>query len=57
MAHETNANDHLSGVACDAHNCVYNDGSCDRCTAQEIRVGTTSAVTSSETICDTFRLK
>ncbi|MCL2055866.1 MAG: DUF1540 domain-containing protein [Oscillospiraceae bacterium] len=46
--------DMLDGVECDAVNCCYNqDGSV--CTADHIKVGTTTACCSGDTLCDTFK--
>lgn len=46
----------IKGIKCDVKNCVYHDkGNC--CTAGEIAVGPSYAVSSSETICATFKPK
>ena len=47
---------HLSGVSCDVHNCVYHDCDC-YCTADKIAVGPSSAKSSADTICATFKEK
>lgn len=47
---------HLEGICCNVRNCEYHD--CDtHCTAPEIAVGPSSAATSAETACATFRQK
>ncbi len=47
---------HIKGLDCSVRNCAYNDSEC-YCTAKSIRVGPTSAVTGSDTICATFKHK
>ncbi|MBQ9545655.1 MAG: DUF1540 domain-containing protein [Clostridia bacterium] len=47
---------HIKGLECSVRNCSYNDSECF-CTAKKIRVGPTSAVTGSDTICATFKPK
>ena len=45
---------HIKGIRCDVKNCMYHD--CDTyCTATEIAVGPSSATTSSDTACATFK--
>ena len=46
--------DELEGVECDAGNCHYNKNG-HICTADHIKVGTTSACCSADTLCDTFK--
>ena len=47
---------HLKGICCNVRNCEYHD--CDtHCTATEIAVGPSSAVTSADTACATFKQK
>jgi hypothetical protein len=47
---------HLKGICCNVRNCEYHD--CDtHCTATEIAVGPSSAQTSADTACATFKQK
>ena len=47
---------HIKGICCNVRNCEYHD--CDtHCTATEIAVGPSSAVTSADTACATFKQK
>ena len=47
---------HIKGIKCNVQNCYYHD--CDTyCTAGEIAVGPTSAHSSGETLCATFKPK
>ncbi|NLN82546.1 MAG: DUF1540 domain-containing protein [Clostridiales bacterium] len=41
-------------VYCDVKNCVYHKGE-DICTAGKIKVGPTHAISSLDTVCDTFK--
>lgn len=41
-------------ISCDVHNCVYHAGE-SHCTANKIAVGPSSAVTSADTVCATFK--
>ncbi len=43
-------------IGCDVKNCYYHDVS-NYCTAEQINVGPTSAQTSADTICATFKPK
>lgn len=44
----------IKGIRCDVKNCVYHD--CETyCTAGEIAVGPSSAHTSADTACATFK--
>ncbi len=43
----------LPGIRCNVANCVYNDQN-SGCTAAEIKVGRNFAVTSADTLCQTF---
>lgn len=46
----------IKGITCDVRNCVYHD--CDNCcTAGKIAVGPSYALSSSETVCATFKPK
>ena len=46
--------DHIKGINCDVKNCVYHD--CETyCTAQQIAVGPSSATSSADTACATFK--
>lgn len=46
--------EHIKGICCNVKNCVHHD--CDTyCTAEQIAVGPSSATTSSETVCATFK--
>ena len=44
------------GISCDVNNCYYHDGTC-YCTAEQINVGPSNAITSSDTLCATFKPK
>ncbi len=44
---------HLSGVTCDARNCVHHDGD-NYCTADRITIGNVIAMSASETRCQAF---
>ena len=47
---------HIKGICCNVRNCEYHD--CDtHCTATEIAVGPSSAETSAQTACATFKQK
>ena len=48
--------DHIKGVHCDVHNCVYHDGEC-YCNAGTISVGPSFATCSQDTVCATFKQK
>ena len=41
-------------LSCDVKSCSYNDKK-DHCTAERVRIGGSTASTSAETLCDTFR--
>ncbi|HCA30159.1 MAG TPA: DUF1540 domain-containing protein [Ruminococcaceae bacterium] len=41
-------------VYCDVKNCVYHRGD-DICSADKIKVGPTHAISSIDTVCDTFK--
>ena len=46
--------EHISGIHCDVKNCVYH--ACDTyCTAKQIAVGPSSACSSADTACATFK--
>lgn len=46
--------DHIPGIRCDVKNCVYH--ACDTyCTAKQIAVGPSSACSSADTACATFK--
>ena len=46
--------EHIKGISCDVKNCVYHD--CETyCTASQIAVGPSSAKSSSDTACATFK--
>ena len=42
------------GIICDVRNCMYHDG-VGKCMAREIAVGPSFAMSSSDTVCATFR--
>ena len=47
---------HIKGIVCDVRNCVHHD--CNNCcTAEQIAVGPSYALSSSETVCATFKPK
>lgn len=43
----------IKGISCEVKNCKYHDMS-NCCTAGQIKVGSTTATTPSETKCETF---
>ena len=45
---------HIKGVHCDVHNCVYHDGE-SYCNAGTISVGPSFATCSQDTVCATFK--
>ncbi len=48
------SNEHIKGINCDVKNCVYH--ACETyCTATQIAVGPSSATSSSDTACATFK--
>jgi hypothetical protein len=55
MDHSKNHNENPA-VSCDVKNCSYHDSD-DLCSASKIKVGPTFAVSSTDTVCDTFRPK
>lgn len=46
----------IKGIVCDVKNCVYHEQN-NCCTAGEIAVGPSYAISSSETVCATFKPK
>lgn len=44
---------HISGISCDARNCVYHDGD-NYCTAKRVSIGSMTATNAAETRCATF---
>lgn len=44
---------HIKGIHCDVASCAYHDGS-NYCTAANVKIGPSYAVSSTETICATF---
>ena len=46
--------EHIRGVHCDVTSCAYHDGT-NYCTAGEVKIGPSYAVSSTETICATYR--
>ncbi|MBO4212677.1 MAG: DUF1540 domain-containing protein [Clostridia bacterium] len=51
---EKHCSHHNEGISCDVTNCQYHCDGC-HCSAKKIDVGPSSAVTSSDTICATFK--
>lgn len=48
--------EHIRNLSCNVKNCVYNED--DRyCTASRINVGPSYAISSTETVCATFKPK
>lgn len=43
----------INGIVCDVLNCYYNKSK--SCVAGQIKVGPQNAITSGDTVCDTFR--
>lgn len=55
MGENCNSNNVIHGINCTVSDCVHN---CDKkCTAGEINVGPQNASTTSETDCQTFKLR
>ncbi len=55
MMNESNKCDkHIKGINCSVKNCAYHDGEC-YCNAESIHVGPTSAESSTDTVCATFK--
>lgn len=51
---DANGKEHIKGISCDVRNCVYHD--CETyCTAKQITVGPSNAVSSADTACATFK--
>ena len=48
--------DYIEGIVCDVKNCQYHDSE-THCTAKQIMVGPTSASSSADTACTTFKPK
>ena len=53
FANTDNISGAVSGIVCDATNCYYNHAKA--CSAKQVKVGPQGAVTSGDTVCDTFR--
>ncbi len=47
---------HIDGIVCDVKNCQYHVDGC-HCAAGKISVGPSSAITSADTVCATFKPK
>ncbi len=47
---------HIKGIDCGVCNCYYNENGC-YCTADKIAVGPSSATSSTDTACATFKKK
>ncbi len=51
---ETGTKEHIKGICCNVKNCIHHD--CEtHCTARQISVGPSNAVSSSDTACATFK--
>lgn len=50
-----NSKNVINGIKCSVTDCAYNTDK--KCTAGEIHVGPQSATTTSETDCETFKLR
>lgn len=46
--------EHIRGIRCDVSSCAYHDG-VNFCTADQVKIGPSYAVSSTETICATYR--
>ena len=46
----------IKGIVCDVKNCMYHEKN-NCCTAGEIAIGPSYAISSSETVCATFKPK
>lgn len=46
--------EHIRALRCDVSSCAYHDGT-NFCTAREVKIGPSYAVSSTETICATYR--
>lgn len=56
MNNEKEKCDHIKGISCDVRNCVYHaESNC--CCAKQIAVGPSSAKSSADTVCATFKPK
>ena len=51
---QVGAPDHVRGIRCDVSSCAYHDG-VNFCTAREVKIGPSYAVSSTETVCATYR--
>lgn len=47
---------HITGITCDAKNCVYHDGD-NYCTAEQVNIGRLNSRSSDDTRCATFELR
>lgn len=46
--------EHIRGIRCDVSSCAYHDG-VSFCTADQVKIGPSYAVSSTETVCATYR--
>lgn len=51
---ETREKHHIRGVRCDVESCAFHDG-VNYCTAEEVKIGPSYAVSSTQTICASYR--
>ncbi len=56
MHNNNNGGQPIKGIKCEVKNCEYHDGE-HYCEAGSIEVGPTFAVSSSDTVCQTFKPK
>lgn len=47
---------HIRAITCDVASCAYHDGT-NYCTAEKVKIGPSYAVSSTETICATYKPK
>ena len=50
---EYNNDQCIDGITCDVNNCTYNKG--HKCIAESVQIGPQFAVSSSDTVCSTFK--
>lgn len=49
-----NTPEHIRSLKCDVSSCAFHDGT-SFCTAREVKIGPSYAVSSTETVCATYR--
>ncbi len=56
MKTEKDKPQHVRALKCDVASCAYHDGA-NYCTAEHVKIGPSYAVSSTETICATYKPK